>query len=71
MGGSAGGCSAPQRNTETTSVVVLLCRCSVLLSHAFLVVLVAFVAFSVLVARFVYAAIVVCAASAVLHVVCS
>jgi uncharacterized protein YqjF (DUF2071 family) len=46
--------------------VFLLCHCSVLLSLAVLVVLVAFVAF---VLPFVFAALVVCAAGGVLHVV--
>jgi archaellum biogenesis protein FlaJ (TadC family) len=58
----------PPRNRETTSlfaVVVVL----VLLSFAVLVVFVSFVAFLVLVVPFVFAAHVVCAAGAVLHVV--
>ena len=66
MGEGAGWPSAsPPRNTETTSIVFLLCRCSVLLSLAVLVVLVVLVAFVVHIAPFVVAAIVVCAASAV------
>ena len=64
MGRGAGGRStSPPRNTETTLVVFLLCHCSVLLSLA---VRVAFVAF---VLPFVFAALVVCAAGGVLHVV--
>ena len=67
MGRGAGGRStSPPRNTETTLVVFLLCHCSVLLSLAVLVVRVAFVAF---VLPFVFAALVVCAAGGVLHVV--